>query len=73
MRLCVEFGREGVPEPRARIAAALILAIQWRLVSEFRARLLAGEPEDTLRAALSQTVEVAIAALRGGLDDLPRR
>lgn len=64
---------EGVAAPRARIAAALVIAAQWRLVKEFRARLLADEPEDQLRAAMGQSVELVIEALRDGLGGLPRR
>lgn len=54
-------------DPTARVAAALITAMQWMLFQEFRARLLRDEPETKIRVALLRAAERGFDVLDAGL------
>jgi AcrR family transcriptional regulator len=47
-----------------RVAAALITGLEWLLVEEFSSRLLRGEADTKIRAALFRTAERGFAMLR---------
>jgi AcrR family transcriptional regulator len=60
-------------DPAPRVVAALITGLAWMLIQEFRTRLLRGEPETKIRAALQRTAERAFKMLRGGIGDYGAR
>lgn len=60
-------------DAKARIAAAMITSLEWTLLREFRARLLKGESERRIRAALEKLADAGFKALRGGLGTYCKR
>jgi AcrR family transcriptional regulator len=60
-------------DPTARVAAALIAGVQWMLIQELRTRLLRGESEAKIRAALLRSFTRAFDLLGESLGDYCRR
>lgn len=60
-------------DPAPRVVAALITGLEWMLIQEFRTRLLRGESEATIRAALRRTAARAFKVLRDGMGDYGAR
>jgi len=61
-------GEAGRPpgDPTARVVAAMMTGILWMLVSEFRSRVLAGEPEKKVRASIAKLGARSFEVLREG-------
>lgn len=57
------------PDETARAAAALLTALLWMLVQDFRARTLRGEPQTKARQAVRKLGERGLTLLRQGLGD----
>jgi AcrR family transcriptional regulator len=60
-------------DPAPRVVAALITGLEWMLIQEFRTRLLRGEPEAKIRAALRRTAARGFKLLRDGVGDYGAR
>lgn len=60
-------------EPTARSVAAMIMGLWWMLTQEFQTRVLRGESDSKLRAALSRLGERGFELLRGGVGDYGTR
>jgi len=56
-------------DPRPRVVAAFLVSIEWVLIQQFRARLLAREPSTKIRAALLRSLADAYALLRLALGE----
>lgn len=56
-----------------RVVAALITGLEGMLLREFRTRLLRGEPEPKIRAALQRTAARGFKLLRDGIGDYGAR
>lgn len=54
-------------DPAPQIIAALITALEWTIIREHRARLLRGEPDKKIRAALGRIAKRGFALLRDGV------
>jgi AcrR family transcriptional regulator len=60
-------------DPTARVVAALVTGVQWMLIQELRTRLLRGESEPKIRAALLRSFNRAFDLLGPSLGDYCRR
>lgn len=60
-------------DPTPRVVAALITGLQWMLIQEFRRRLLRGEPQAKISAALVRAAERGFDLLDTGIADYARR
>jgi AcrR family transcriptional regulator len=59
-------------DPTARVVAALVTGVQWMLIQELRTRLLRGESEPKIRAALLRSFNRAVDLLGPSLGDYCR-
>lgn len=66
--LCEETGAKP-DDPTARSVAAMVMGLWWMLTQEFQARVLRGESDSKLRAALSRLGERGFELLRSGVGD----
>jgi AcrR family transcriptional regulator len=71
-RLAATLAEEaGAPadDATARAVAAMVIGVEWMVIQEFRRRVLAGEPEDVVRAALSKLGERSFELLLAAAGD----
>jgi AcrR family transcriptional regulator len=60
-------------DPEPRVVAALVSALEWILIREFRARLRRGDSPPTIRRALTRALDEGLTRLEKGIGKYGKR